>query len=237
VIVRLNGHDVPMTVDTGAALSTVPARVADALKLPRARSATQAYGTVGSGRLLANVVTAELAFGNLSAGARSLLVLPNDRPDGLLGLDVLRLFRFRMDSRGVLALSRRADRVETAAGRIARWPWVPHCERPGCADAHLEGQGTSAAIVMSVSSPYPDQPTSFLWTCAANSADPARLAVAVFVRRPAPGQPIRLVPRGADTDWAKAFAPCGALALVDIGPAGPVLAANGPVAFVVGMAP
>ena len=237
VIVRLNGHDVPMTVDTGAALSAVPARVADALKLPRVPGASRAYGLVGSARMLGEVVTAELAFGDLSAGPRSFLVLPNDRSEGLLGLDVLRLFRFRMDSGGMLSLRRRGDRIETAASRIARWPWIPHCERPGCAEARIEGQGAGAAVVMSVSGAYPDQPTSFLWTCAANTADPGRLAVVVFVPRPVSGQPIRLVPRGAETDWAKAFAPCGPLALVDIGPAGPVLAANGAIALVIGMAP
>ena len=137
----------------------------------------------------------------------------------------------------MLSLRRRGDRVETAAGRIARWPWIPHCERAGCAEAHIEGQGASAAIVMSIGVPYPDQPTSFLWTCGANAADPARLAVVVFVPRPVSDQPIRLLPRGAETDWAKGFAPCGPLALVDIGPAGPVLAASGAIALVIGMAP
>jgi predicted aspartyl protease len=237
IIVRLNGRDVSMLVDTGAALSAVPARVADALKLPSVPGPSQAYGVIGSGRMLGKIVTAELAFGNLSAGPRSFLVLPNDWSEGLLGLDVLRLFRFRMDSGGMLSLRRRGDRIETAAGRIARWPWIPHCERAGCAEAHIEGQGASAAIVMSVSVAYPDQPTSFLWTCRANAADPARLAVVVFVPRPVPDQPIRLVPHGAETDWAQKFAPCGPLAIVDIGPAGPVLAANGAVAFVIGMAP
>ena len=85
VIVRLNGHDVPMTVDTGAALSAVPARVADALKLPRVSGASQAFGVVGSGRMLGEVATAELAFGNLSAGPRSFLILPNDQIRGIAG--------------------------------------------------------------------------------------------------------------------------------------------------------
>ncbi len=241
VVVRLNGHDVPMTVDSGAALSAVPARVARALGLPRAPGAAKPFGTAG-GRASGELVTAELSLGGLSAGERPLLVLPDVRsggfrPDGLLGLDILRLFRFRVDSGRTLSLRRRGERIETAPSRIARWRWVPRCDRPGCADARIEGQGAAAAVVMTVSVPYPDQPTSFLWTCAARAAEPARLAVAVFVPRPAPAQPIRLAPRGADPDWARAFAPCGSLALVDVGLAGPVLTAGGAVAFVIGMAP
>lgn len=241
VVVRLNGHEVPMTLDLGAALSAVPARVVRALGLPRAPVASQIVGTAGGGRVSTEIVTAELSFDRLSAGVRPLVVLPDVsrgvRPDGLLGLDVLRLFRFRVDSGRTLSLRRRGQRIESAPSRIARWPWVPRCDRPGCADARIEGEGAAAAIVMTVSVPYPDQPTSFLWTCAAHAADPARLAVAVFVPRPTPAQPIRLAPRGAEPDWARAFAPCGSLALVDVGLAGPVLTAGGAVAFVIGMAP
>ena len=228
VVVRLNGREVPMAIDTGATLSALPARLADSLEFAAHAGCEH---TVWHGRRRARVRRdghGRARVRRLCRGVRPLLLLPNDGPEGLLGLDVLRLFRFRVDSGRTLSLRRRGDRIETASQRIARWSWVPRCDGqdapPRASRARVPRQPLSCRSAL----PYPDRPTSFLWSCAAHASDPARLAVAVFVPRPTPAEPIRLAPRGADPDWARAFAPCGALALVDVGPAGPVLTAAAP---------
>ena len=196
VIVRLNGHDVPMTIDTGAALSAVPARVAEALKLA-ARAGREPAPTAWSvrARMFGEMVTAELAFGNLSAGPP--FVAACCQTTGRRDCWVSTCF----GCFGSASIPEECCRCGGAAIASRRRPAGSRAG-PGCRAASgpvaptraSKDRAPTAAVVMSVSGPYPDQPTSFLWTCEANAADPARLAVVVFVPRPVSGQPIRLVP-------------------------------------------
>jgi predicted aspartyl protease len=239
--VSLNGHEVALTLDTGAARSALPAALVKELGLP-ANAAKPVYvGTMQTLRAAASVVEADLALGSVRLGKQTFLVLDGVARDwGVLGLDVLRHYVFRIEPGRWLELRPRVDVRVTAAARMARWPWAPRCPPNGCAVAHVEGSGDDAAIVMTLLADYPARPTSFLWGCAGarTAASGPPLVISVYLPSGAAGQTVRLVPRMAPPSWATALsAGCDALALLDVNPAGLIVTQIGPVSTVMAMRP
>jgi predicted aspartyl protease len=239
--VLLNGHPVELTLDTGATLSALPAALVKELGLTPKAGRPAYVGTVQALRVPTAVVEADLTLGNLSLGKRSFVVLDAGTRDwGLLGLDVLRSYVFRVEPGRWLELRRRDDPWLTAAARMARWPWTPRCPPPGCAVAHVEGSGDAAAVVMTLLASYPARPTSFLWGCAgaAGAGSEPPLVIAVYLPSGEAGQTVRLVPRVAPPRWAAALTSrCEALALLDVNPAGLSVTRIGAVSTVMPMTP
>ena len=238
--VSLNGHEVALTLDTGAARSALPAALVKELGLT-ASAAPVYVGTMQTLRAATSVVEADLTLGSVRLGKRPFLVLEGAARDwGVLGLDVLRRYVFRVEPGRWLELRPREDVRATAAARMARWPWAPRCPPTGCAVAHVEGSGDAAAVVMTLLADYPARPTSFLWGCAAappEARDPP-LVISVYLPSGAAGQTVRLVPLMAPPNWAAALpAGCDRLALLDVNPAGLAVTQIGAVSTVMALRP
>ncbi len=245
--VAMDGRPVMMTLDTGAWRSALPEALAKALGLSVEDGPGELVGSVGMVRHQASLVSVDLAMGGIRLDRSRLMVLTGRHADrGLLGLDLLRRFVFRVEPGRRLQLRERRDEPSAAAARIARWPWSPHCGSGTCVSARLEGNGAQTAIVMSLAATYQASPTSFLWRCAtpppageraaARSSGGAVPGIVVYVPTAVAGLELRLIPRG--TGWPESLgADCAELTLVDVDPAGAAVASIGPVALLTSVRP
>jgi predicted aspartyl protease len=235
IVVRLDGREVAMTLDTGASGSALPAALVKALGLrpPPGPREQPFIGTAHALRERAALASADLAIGDAHVGRRTFLVLEGGADNhGLLGMDVLGSYVFRVEPGRWLELRARGDLEATAEARIARWPWAPRCPPLGCATARLEGTGDATVVAMTLLATYLAEPTSFLWR---SKGIASKLGVAVFLPSASAGQTVRLAPRGASPGWRALLpAACAELALVDVNPAGLAVKRLGPTAAIMG---
>jgi hypothetical protein len=101
IIASLNGHQMPMLVDTGAARLAVSRETADALSLPPDRQRTR-LNTISGTETTQNVLLETLIFGGHKFSKLSATVIEfpskaENRPAGIIGADLLSQFNVEFD--------------------------------------------------------------------------------------------------------------------------------------------
>ncbi len=165
VKVQLDGRDVLFILDTGAYATTLDLETGNGFGLEKKHllEPRRYFGLHNSAVAFDfEFAVPRLGFGDMQLEGLEIEPVPkmqqggalNEKVVGLLGMDVLKRFRLRIDNQaGKVELLRRGDLVAGTAERIGRWRWAPRCDgSPGCVTAShtLTPAGDGKAGVLDV---------------------------------------------------------------------------------------
>lgn len=173
----LDGEPTLLYLDTGATHTAIDRTTGRQLRLAERELAhPRRYETAHGTMTVRKLFRADAArLGHEQLGPMHMLPLRgfrfggalNDKVVGLLGMDVLSRYDFRVAWGERLQLRRSPDLLGSTEARLTRWPWLPTCQAGRrCVSASLEPVATdSARITIRARARY-DRPTSFLFGCA-----------------------------------------------------------------------
>jgi predicted aspartyl protease len=171
----VDGHRVLFVFDTGAQVTSIDEETGRELGLevvaldePRRMRAAHGVRTIEE-----EFVAQTLSFGQLSTGPVSLSPLRemerggalNQKVVGLLGMDVMSRYVFRVEPGERFQVRPRRPLLETAEARINRWSWLPSCERtPHCVEGRVSHDGGAVTIGVDVRADF-GRHTEFVFAC------------------------------------------------------------------------
>lgn len=235
--VVLDGHETLMLVDTGASNTSLDSSLARKIGLERRQLADdekERYQSLYNRSTVHALYRVEhFKVGGIDMGELTMRPLPNmqlgpalnKKITGLIGMNFLSRYRFRVTASDSLELRPRRCVVETANERCSRWDWVPRCdERTGCVSAHLEKRDSGPVAVMAFEKAY-DKAASFAFGCidAQGALVPKTPIIEINSKGPMEaGQELTvdsfLTDGESGVESDELLEICGTLALVDVNP-------------------
>lgn len=233
VEVRIHGERALLLFDTGAMRTTVTREMAELAGIDT-RGAKESTIVRSAHSIRQAHAFGEVAVSVGTSRPRAIEVLEHhsdwrlrngERLVGLLGMDFLSTYNFRVVPHQRVELYARRRMDVTAADRIERWSWVPECEVTGCVRAGVVAvHERSIDVALQFSQRY-DRAARFAFACATDSGEIMQDAplVEVTLRSESVSEDRIIQVSGyadpADRVQVGALSECKALRLVDVNPA------------------